>query len=292
MRTEMIAALALLGPALLACEPEDPAPFAPGRDGSIELPDTGPIFWRSDSGIDAGPPTDAGPSTDAETDDGGPVPDGGPSPTAPTVDGTIGATEWLGALERIADVPSAPPFEGDRLSRLLAIRTETRLYVAIEATLEPGHAIVMYVDADFGEPNGVLLSSGAKLADFVGTLDGALSVPLASAVLRPEYAWGTTSMPIALSGSGDLGGWRDIATNETNFATIGVSSPTRCSDTACETSIPLGLSGIASARTIAVVVRISDGVGGISGQTLPLQAGGLPEVADEVLEIPAPAGGT
>lgn len=290
MRTEMIAALALLAPALLACEPEEPPPFAPGRDGSIERPDTGPTFWRVDSGTDSGPPTDAGPTTDAETDDAGPVPDGGPAPVAPTIDGTLGATEWAGALERIADVPPGPPFEGDRLTRLLAIRTETRLYVAVEATLEPDHAIVMYVDADLEEPNGVILTGAADLADFGGTLDRALSVPLSSSLLRPEYAWGTTSMPIALSGSGDLAGWRDIMISQTSFATIGISSPTRCSDTVCETSIPLGLSGIAGARTIALVVRISDGLG-VSPQTLPLQAGELPEVLTEVLEIPPPADG-
>lgn len=285
------AQIAALAPALaiavgIACTPAAPPPAVPGRDAG-DRPDAEAPWIRADSGIDAGPVPDAGPP-----DDAGPAPDGGAPARVPVIDGILAPGEWTGALERTAEVTPLPPYEGDRLTHVRAIRTPARLYLAITGTIEPSHALALYLDADFGSPSGVLFASGNELRDDVGTLDQALSAELydgLSGQMRPEYAWGTTAMPIGLTGSTDLGGWREISSDPSNYAVLASGNSTVCSASVCETAIGLGVGGIAGAgRNLAIFLRALDAMGFLSNQTLPLETGG-PEYVSQVFLIPDPA---
>ncbi|AKF05581.1 hypothetical protein [Sandaracinus amylolyticus] len=271
-------ALVLAGALSIACEERDPAPFAPERDGAIERPDGGPlVITRRDAGQ-----RDAG--IDAGAFDGGDLGDAGVG--LPVVDGVIGEREYeLG----IDDVTSSTPPTGlpDQLTRLLVVRTATRLWIGIEGNVGPGRGMMLLLDAAYGGEDGVTLTAGS-LADNVGTLDRALS----SAVLfsaedsfRPEYAWGALAeVPFTIDGSEDDVGWREITTAD-DFADLPSGNRTVCSEDACETSIPIGGTGILRAGTIAIAVRTIDANGLLSSQTLPLDEPGAPESISNVLRV-------
>lgn len=277
-----IVALALF--AALGCEEREPAPFAPGRDAGGELRDGGPLpMFRRDSGP---PPVDGGGGSDGAIPEG----DGGPG-LPPTIDGVIGSTEWTGAIEAVSITApiDGTPFAGDRLARILAIRDATRLYVAIEHRLAPDHAILLFLDADYGGGTGVVLA-GASLGDFTGALDAALSAPAWGTTLsefRPDFAWGTNHVPISQAGADADQGWRSIA-EPSSFAWLGSATRSACTGTACETSIPIGTGGLGGGSEIAIAVRLGNGVGDLSNQTLPMDAAGFPETIGVVLRVPAP----
>lgn len=271
--------------ALFACEPVTPAPFVMPRDSGRERPDATVPFTRVDSGTDSGPGSDAGGVVE---EDAGLV-DGGTPAGTPTIDGVIDPTEWEGALESTSSTAPAFPFEGDQLTRLLVRRTTTRLYIAVEGMLEPGHSFLVYVDADTDSDRGVLLVSGTELSDTTGLLDRALSTGLTTTIptLRIDYAWGTTQMPAGPTGSLDEVGWRDIATRPDDFITItSGANLTACSETACETSIAFGAGAIDRATTLSVFARLGDALGNLSNQTLPMDDPSAPELVSVLLVVP------
>jgi hypothetical protein len=266
-----LAALAAL--AALACAPEERPPPPGTRDAGIERPDGGPIVVRRDAGRDA----EAGDSGGGWSDSGVPQPDGAAGPALPVIDGVIGRDEWVGAALYVSTTPAVAPFEGDTLRRLHVLRTSDHLLLAIEGTLEPTHAFLVYVDADVGSERGVILS-GKSLGDRSGALDRALSAVLfGRSELRPDYAWGTTVVPRATTASDDRIGWRDLA-NPTEFRTItGSTNVSACSVSACETAIAIGRGGIEMAGDIAIFVRLGDAEANLSNQTLPQDDPASPE---------------
>lgn len=266
--------------ALAACEPDEVLPTVPERDGAVEHQDGGLIVRRADGGQDGGPPVDAG--------DGGSF-DGGRAPTDPRIDGNIEDAEWAGAIVETSLTASVAPFSFDRLERVLAIRTTTRLFVAIEGNLGTGNVMMMLLDADFGEGNGLVLSGG--LSDLDGTLDRAISGPVWGSTLadfRPDYAWGTNTIPLMRTGADDVSGWREIASTVGEFQWLGAGTVSACTFRGCETSISLGTAGIPDAGEIALVVRIGGGFDVLSNQTLPMDDPSQPETISMVLRVPAP----
>ncbi|HEY8428854.1 MAG TPA: hypothetical protein VIL20_10785 [Sandaracinaceae bacterium] len=198
---------------------------------------------------DAGPP-DAG----ADAGVGGIV-----------IDGVLDEPEWASAAVETNDVPAAGIFAGNALRTLRALRDETHLYVAIEATLTSGNAILMYVDRDLGGEDGLVLGT-TELTDGSGALDRAFTKDFFTADLRLDAAWGTTRMPHAASD--DAMGWRDIATNPASYRVLPGASA--CSAAACEASIALSELGTGPGETVAIAVRLGSAVNAaVSNQTLP-----------------------
>lgn len=192
------------------------------------------------------------------------MPDGGVEPPGVVIDGVIDATEWAAAEVFTQDVPAAGEFAGNALRTLRALRDETHLHVAIEATLLPSRAILMYVDGDLGGADGLV--SPTPLTDTLGALDRALTKELITeAELRIDLAWGTTRM--SHGGSDDTIGWRDVATDPSAFRVL--AGPSACGASACETSIPL--SALGPVGQIALFVRLGSATNlALSNQTLPL----------------------
>jgi hypothetical protein len=275
-RAALALALALAGG---ACATPEPAPFVPERDGAIARDDGGPLIVLRDASTSTrdGGPGDAGGAMDGATS----VPI--------TIDGVLDPGEWAGALEVTTATPPTSGFEGDRLERLLARRTATHLVIGVEGTIQPGHAMLLLLDADYGGSDGVVLT-GAALGDVAGTLDRAISSPpwFTLLELRPDYAWGVTEMPTTVDGSSDVAGWRDIATDPDAFRSLTTSTRTACRASACETAILLGPGGIENVGEIALAVRISNGSSDLSNQTLPLDSPTTPEALSTVLRLPPP----
>lgn len=271
--------------AALACAPPA-APPVPARDGGrTDPPDARPPRLRIDAGRDGGP-VDGSLGDGAAIDDAGDVGDGGRT-RLPVIDGVVADDEWAGAL--LVESPT-PPRDGLSLRRMRVIRTEARLVLAVEGTITPGHAILVYVDADFGGVRGVLLASGAELSDSVGALDRALSQTLFadSATLRIDYAWGSTEQPRALVGADDGIGWRDVASRTSDFQRLRGGEQSACSETACETSIALGSGALEASGEMAIFARIGDADRNLANQTLPFDDPGAPEVVGTVLSVPPP----
>lgn len=243
--------------------PEDD-PDAPGVvsalltiDDGVAMPDGGP----PDGGVDAGPPAGL------------------------SVDGVIGVDEWAGALEATSSTPPAAPFLADELTRLLARRTATHLEIAIEGTIDTGHAILMYLDA---APGG-LFGSPAPLVDFTGALDRALSKELfiTDSSVDLDFAWGTLDMSRAISASDDRMGWRDVGSDGGAYAEVDPAmAPSACGAAACETTIPLSALGARASDTIRVFVRLGDATSlAMSNQTLPLDDPGAPAFVSVTLDV-------
>ncbi|WP_236606785.1 hypothetical protein [Sandaracinus amylolyticus] len=274
-------ALVLVGALSIACEEREPPPFAPERDGAIPRPDAGPIIIRPrDSGAE---PMDA--ELDAGAFDGGET-DAGVG--LPIVDGVIGEREYELGIEVTSSTPAT--LFADRLTRLLVVRTGSRLWIGIEGSVEVGRGMMLLLDAAYGSEEGVTLTA-SSLADTAGTLDAALSTVAffgSEDAFRPEYAWGELAeIPFSISGTDDLVGWRDITITD-DFAALTVGNQTVCTEDACETSIPIGGTGILRAGDIAIAVRSFDEDGVLSSQTLPLDEPGAPESIATVLLVPAP----
>ncbi len=280
MRIEIfvIAAVAMLS----GCQAKEPAPFVPEADGAAARRDGGPIHVRV---VDAGSGFDA--STEAGIFDGGEVlPDAGRLP--PRIDGIIDVEEWAHALEVTSVTEPIPPFTGARLTGLLAIRTESTLYLGISGLLDLGNAMMVLLDTAFGTDEGAVLS-GAVFLDFEGTLDSAISetIWLTDAPdFRPEYIWGTTLMPFSSTAADAQSGWRRVSDPSEAFEWVSRGVISRCSETQCETMIALDTPGFSSTETIAIAVRIGNPFGQLSNQTLPLDNPNAPETLTEFLLIP------
>jgi hypothetical protein len=275
-----IDALAFLTAAtLLGCTTEDPAPFAPEVDGAAARRDGGPIRVRV---------MDAGARLDADIIDGSDSMRTDTGVMLPRIDGIIDAREWAGALEFTTSTDPTPRFPNDRLHRLLAIRTDSMLFLAIAGELDAESTMMLLLDTAFGSDEGAVLS-GAVFLDFDGALDSAISetIWLTDAPdFRPEYAWGTTFMPFSSTAADADSGWRAIASPSGMFEWLSRGVISRCSETQCETTIALDTPGFTSTGTIAVAVRIGNVLGELSNQTLPLDDPNSPETLTEFLLIP------
>ncbi len=279
--------------ALLACETDDPAPPPPtdtsGVDGGARdagmldaaRQDSGAMDADIDSSVDAGPGEDT--ATDAGAQDSA-TPDAGPM--VPRIDGLIGEDEWAGAV-RVADVTlssTGTPFEGNALRALLVLRTEERLYLAVDADLTDGNALLVYIDGDVGGGEGVVNTS--ELGDLVGALDAAFSTKtvLLPSEFRLDQVWGTLDMGRALTADDDRMGWRDVSTNPSLFRAFTPDvSASVCSAAACEASVRLDELG--TLGTIGVFVRLGSATtANLSNQTLPMDAD--PEFVTIFLEAP------
>lgn len=212
---------------------------------------------------------------DAGMPDAGVPRDGGRPGVGIVVDGVIGAAEWSAATVLRNEISAVGPFAGNALSTLRALRDETHLHVAIEATLTSGNALLMYVDRDLGGTDGLV--SPTLLSDTLGELDRALAKEIfTTADMRIDVAWGTTRMPFATPG--DAMGWRDISTDPSAFRMVSAASA--CSSTACETSIPLSALGAGASDDIALFVRLGSAQTiAMSNQMLPVDDPSAPEFA-------------
>lgn len=252
---------------------EDAGPIADsGTDAPID--DAALDAAPDDAGIDA--PIDAGP--DARAIDAGPPP--------PTIDGTIGATEWSAATSDTDATPSAWG-AANQLRAIHALLRAEGLYLAIEGTVEPANAIVAYVDRARGTTEGVVLSS---LTDGTGDLDDALSAGIATpADVRPDLGWGTRDMSRAAVASDPRMGWRDfVRGSASDFYWVDAMSV--CGASACETFLPrsaldMGM-GATRPRTVAIFARIASADGLMSpDQTLPSDDPSMPRTVSVVLEL-------
>src|SRR5688572_14572661 len=147
--------------ALLACA--EPIPPLPLPDGSI--------------------------ARDAGTRDAGPVPDAGPP--QPVVDGIVTDAEWARGETVRANIPTDQ--SGSTLTALRARVRSGRLFVAVEGSIAPGDAILIYVDRSLGTPDG---TDTADLSDRDGTLDALISRALDTPDnFHADFAWATQAMP-------------------------------------------------------------------------------------------------
>ncbi len=219
--------------------------------------------------------------------DGGAPADGSTEPVV--VDGVVSEAEWAGAVvERNAVSSAGTPFAGNGLLALRALRTTSRLHLAVEGTLDETSAILVYVDHDVGGFDGLVMST-AVIADPVGRLDVALSKEVYTpAEVRVDFAWGTVVLGQVATAGDERMGWRDVATTPTELRAIPTArAPTACSATACETSISLTDLGVAPSATVGLFVRLGSAtLDALSNQTLPTDLPTSPELVNVVLELP------
>jgi len=168
--------------------------------------------------------------------------------------------------------------------------TTTDLYVAVEGSLQPGdeNNIVLYVDRELETGDGV--ADPIDLTDGMDALDDGISAGFTTpAAFLVDYAWGTRDMDRAAVGFDARMGWRDVATDVSDFMWVDASvAPTVCAgNTACETSIPLTTLGIvAPTGTIAMFARITNTNGTMaSNQTLPEDNPAAPQTVTALLEL-------
>lgn len=227
------------------------------------------------------PAGDAGSRPDAAFDGGGIIRrDGGAR--RPTIDGTIEDGEWAGAVE--ARSSTATDSEGSTLTRLLARIEDDELFVGVEGTLAAGDAMVLYVDHALGGSDGI--PDLASLSDETGTLDSAVSSGFSTPFsFRADFAWGTTTMPRRPVGLDEETGWRQLDVAPDFHWIVSEAAPSACSDTACETSIPLSTLGGTSPRTIAMFARIVHADGTFANQTLPGDDPDAPGVVNALTRI-------
>lgn len=274
------AALAL---ALVACSdrasgPEDAGRDAGGRDAGV----------RTDSGVraDAGPGDagagDSGPG-DAGPGDAGPGYDAGPSPIV--VDGVMRAGEWDDAT-CVTNAVASGWTGANSLMRMCATVRGPDLVLAVEGLVEPTNAIVVYVDRELGDAYGI--ADLSTLTDSSGDLDDALSAGIVTpAEFHADWAWGTRDMARTAVDFDARMGWRDIATDVTDFAWVSAAdAPTSCGTTVCETRIALTRIGGVSPSMIGLFARIVNADGSMSpNQCLPEDDAAMPRVVHTLLRV-------
>lgn len=221
--------------------------------------------------------------TDAGMPDAG-VPDAGPEGVV--VDGVLSSGEWDAAMRFTQSTPAAGSFVGSSLDALYAIRTSDRLFVAVEATLNPGNALAVYVDRDLFGIFG--LASPTPLDDTLGDLDRALSRPMFTpAEVLIDHAWGTLDMGRGAVAFDDRMGWRDVGTTPDDFRPFDVAmAPTVCGANVCETSIALSDLSVGAADSIGLYARlVSATSAAFSNQTLPLDDPAAPELISVYVQL-------
>lgn len=231
-----------------------------------------------------------------ELEDGMEMPDAGPpdagmpdaGPMGIVVDGVVSPGEWDGAavVDDETRTTAGTAFEGNALDALRVVRTDTDLFLAVEGTLTSGNVLLVYVDAEVGGGEGVV--NGSEFDDLSGALDLAIATKpiILPAELRVDFVWGTLDTSRVAVGADDRMGWRDVGTNPSMFMPLDASAaPSACSETACETRVPLSALGVVD--TIGLVVRLGDADGEtFSNQTLPQDDD--PAFVTRALEIPSP----
>lgn len=265
------AVLAAAFVASIGCGPkESTVPPIPERDAGPR-PDTGPVPPVGHGRIDAGT-RDAG--RDVEDRDGGVVEE----PIAITIDGVVDADEWAAAVSAEGGSGGGGEFALDALTRLLAVRDGDRLFIAIEGALQPDHAIIAYVDVDYGDGTGTILD-GTSLLQFGTLLETAISKTLyaVDAELQIDLAFATTAMPFQ---AGAAMGWADVSVAGQPFGNV-TGDDARCSLDACEASVALP----SGTGEIAIFVRlaVTDQLDIVSNLTLPLDD---PQYVSELLFVP------
>lgn len=203
-------------------------------------------------------------------------------PTSPVIDGEIKRREWEGASVVEADV--ATDRDGSTLSALYAVLEDDRLVIGVEGTVAGGDSIVVYVDRDFGEGDGVDLRA---LEDDEGLLDRVITQrslrgPAGFAV---DFAWGTTRMPFAAIGRDDAIGWRDVRDPDAFEIVDAEDAPSACSARGCEAAIPRSILGGTLPRTVALFARIVRADGGFTNQTLPEDDASAPAIVRALLTL-------
>jgi hypothetical protein len=204
-------------------------------------------------------------------------PDAGPdsstdaSPTAsgPMIDGFVNAGEWSAAVHVHASSVGEDRFAGDELTDLYALRTPTRLYVAVTGMRADGHTLLVYVDPHYGPiPDAV-----ASPYPYTGT-DGLAQVISAQALGLPPafdlgYVWGAVATnfgPVAYTASA---GWRADSGTLSSYLPVTSETTSACTPTACETSI--SLSEFDTLGPIALFARVAT-LEQLSTMTLPADA--------------------
>lgn len=261
---------------LAACDGRERPPRLPPQDG-------GGWTGRVDAAVivrrDAGPEVDAGPH-DAGSDAGS---DGGSDAGVPiAIDGTIGEAEWASALEVASDTIPTTAFAANSLRRMLAVRDDVALYLAIEGRITAGNAFLVYVDRDLAGLSGV--PSGTPLEDFTGQLDRALTKLIFADELYLDAAWGSLDLERVASADDDRMGWRDVSGASVFSPLTGASA---CGPDGCETRIALDELGVGAADTIAIFARLGSATtDAISNQTLPMDDPSTPDVVSTFVMLP------
>lgn len=224
---------------------------------------------------------------DAVVPDAG-MPDAGvdAGPEGVVVDGALSPGEWDAAMMLTQSTVATGSFVGSSLDALYALRTDDRLYVAVEATLTAGNALVVYVDRDLFGIFG--LPSPTPLDDVSGQLDRALSRPMFTpAEVLIDHAWGTLDLGRAATAFDDRMGWRDVGTTPDDFRAFDVAdAPTVCGPSVCETSIALADLGVGSGDAIGLYARlVSATSAALSNQTLPFDDPANPDFVTEVVRL-------
>lgn len=255
-----------------------PSAFDDHADVNVDRPDA--VDDRptiADSGVDSGAPL---------------------ARCTPTIDGTLGATEY--AMAARADNTVLPSAWGaNELRELRVCFDDNALYIAVRGSVEPApmggttNSIVIYLDRDFragagGTATGISLFSA--LMDRSGQLDTALSANfrLTAAVdgFGVEGAFGVYgTRTFTASTSDTTQGWRlfwpagGMPDRRSDFAYVVAGVNTSCQDRpglmddVCETSIlwtSLFEGPRPSTTTVALFARIVNADGTMSpDQTLP-----------------------
>jgi hypothetical protein len=232
----------------------------------------------------------------------------------PTIDGTIGATEYaMAARAENTVIPSA--WGANELRELRVCFDDNALYIAVRGSVEPApmggttNSIVIYLDRDFrggagGTATGIALFSA--LMDRSGQLDTALSANfrLTAAVdgFGVEGAFGVYgTRTFTASTSDTTQGWRlfwpagGMPDRRSDFAYVLSGVNTNCQDRlglmddVCETSI-LWTSLFEGPRppmtTVALFARIVNADGTMSpDQTLPQDDPTNPRTISRLLTV-------
>jgi hypothetical protein len=171
------------------------------------------------------------------------------------VDGVIAAGEWASAAEATNGETSTWGAT-NTFTRILATVRGGTFYLAVEGQLESGaeNALVVFVDNERGSGTGV--TDPIDLTDGSGALDNSVSAGITTpADVQVDFAWGTRDLDRSQDGFDDRMGWRDVATDPSDFAWLDAAeAPTVCGAAACETSIPL--SSLGGAGDIALFGRL------------------------------------
>ncbi len=277
------------------------------RDAGIER-DAG---MDDDAGIDrdAGAELDGGRAIDAGRDagraldggrDAGRASDGGRDAgrdasmvrPPPTVDGTIGATEWAGATMGSTSVASS--WTSNELRSLRVRVVGGAIYVAVEGTFETMlNGIVVYIDLDPSRAAGV--ADLATLTDASGALDNVVTphpgTLVQPASFRADILWGTRDLSRSASGADDRMGWRDVARaampSDLYWFTEGAAR-SACSASACEATLPISALPVgALGARVAAFARIMSSDGSMSpNQTVPMDDPSMPRVVSAALDVP------
>lgn len=252
------ACIAALAFAASACEPKEvPSNPMDGIDAGRVRRDggPGPDAYRDDTG----PPPDTGPRPDAYSEiDAAEVAEDDASTGIPiTVNGSLSESFWDDAELYAASGTGAGIFDGMTIDRFLVRRTETGLFIGLEANfVSTTNVLVVYLDLGYGDGTGIVFSS-AGLSDRSGDVDTVLSNALTpvDTDFRPDVAWGVESPPVPASSGSSVIGWRTLSQTGA-FSTTGTSvtgQRSACSTTECETYLP-----ISASTTFAFAVRVGD----------------------------------